>query len=67
MRHGLKAVYFDGRIWAIGGRNLSTLNVVEILISNQIHGEQKLHFPLLEIGLLFGQLRIESILQVEER
>ena len=28
-RHGLKAVYFDGRIWAIGGRNLSTLNVVE--------------------------------------
>ena len=28
-RHGLKAVYFDGRIWVIGGRNISTLDVVE--------------------------------------
>jgi N-acetylneuraminic acid mutarotase len=28
-RHGLKVIHFDGRIWALGGRNNSTLDKVE--------------------------------------
>ena len=52
-RHGHKLVWFENRIWAIGGNDGGAINQVESFDPvSQILGKRKHHLKQLEIGQL---------------